>query len=96
MQVVLSMKELSPATVLLSDNGEVISSLDDSNIDVRSKTAHRELLDEKIRAFELDRAGIAIRKVVKLPLDGLDVHLFGEALVSISHLIYRQEGSPLI
>jgi hypothetical protein len=29
--------------------------------------------------------------IVRLPLDGLDIHLFGEALVSISHLVYRYE-----
>src|SRR5688572_6515076 len=91
MQVVVSMTEVSPTTVLLSDQGEVISQLDDSNVDVRRKTAHRELLDEKVKAFELNRSGIAIQKAVSLPIDGLDVHLFGEALVSISHLVYRQE-----
>lgn len=91
MQVVISATEVTPTTALLSDNGEVISQLDDSSIDVRSKTKHRELLDEKVKAFEMHRSGIAIQKAVNLPIDGLDVHLFGEALVSISHLVYRQE-----
>jgi hypothetical protein len=90
-QVVLSVRELSSTSAILSDNGEVITSLDERSIDIRKKTANREMLDERIKAFELFRSGIAIQKKVNLPLDGLDVHLFGEALVSISHLIYRHE-----
>jgi hypothetical protein len=92
MQVGLSLKELSSTTALLSDKGEVIAALDDHNIDLRKKTSHRDILDERIKAFELHRSGMAIQKMIPLPLDGLDVHLFGEALVSMSHLIYRHEA----
>lgn len=90
------MTELSPTTALLSDKGEVISHLDDSSIDVRKETTRRELLDERLWDFGLTRSGIAIQKEVSLPLEGLDVHLFGEALMSISHLIYRNAGSAKV
>lgn len=88
-QAVLSVKEFNQSNAILSDNGEVISALEGNGIDVGEKSKNRELLDEKLAAFEIERKGMELQKVIKLPLDGIDIHLFGEALVSISHLIYR-------
>jgi len=91
MQVVLSIKEITATDAIVSDNGEVISALDGYGLDVSAKTTNRELLDEKVKAFEMERSGMELKKSIKLPLDGIDIHLFGEALVSIYHLIYRHE-----
>jgi len=65
--------------------------LEGHGLDVGSKTTNRDLLDEKVKAFKMERSGMELQKVVKLPLDAIGIHLFGEALVSISHLIYRHE-----
>jgi hypothetical protein len=90
-QVVLTIKEVSQTDAILSDNGEVISALNGYGIDIGSKSVTRELLEERVSAFEIQRFGMELQKGIKLPLDGIDIHLFGEALVSISHLIYRHE-----
>ena len=90
-QIVLSIKEVNSSHAIISDNGEVISALEGHGLDVGSKTTNRDLLDEKVKAFEMERSGMELQKVIKLPLDAIDIHLFGEALVSISHLIYRHE-----
>jgi hypothetical protein len=41
--------------------------------------------------FDLHREGFVLQKQIRLPIDGLDIQLFGEALVSLAHLIYRYE-----
>jgi len=37
------------------------------------------------------RCGFELFREIRLPLDGLDVQLFAESLVSIAHLVYRYE-----
>jgi hypothetical protein len=91
LQVVLSINEVGDKKAILSDNGEVISMLFGNSLDIGTKGTNRELLDEKIKAFEIEQYGSQLQKVIDLPLDGIDIHLFGEALVSISHLLYRVE-----
>ncbi len=52
---------------------------------------NKQWLDERLATFELTRAGHEILREIPLPVQGLDVHLFGEALVSIAHLVCRHE-----
>jgi hypothetical protein len=85
---------VSDAVAIVSDQGEALSRLGTEGIDL-SLARNAELLDSKLKAFELQRDGLELQKPIHLPIDGLDIHLFGEALVSISHLIYRHEmASP--
>lgn len=94
LQVVLQLALVSERAAILSDRGETLARLGTGGVDL-SLARNVELLEEKLKAFELQRDGLELQKLIHLPMEGLDVHLFGEALVSISHLIYRHElASP--
>jgi hypothetical protein len=49
------------------------------------------VLDERKQIFELNQVGFELQKEISLPLQGIDVQLFAESLVSIAHLIYKYE-----
>jgi hypothetical protein len=89
-QIVLEVKQITATKALLSDRGETISRLACSGLDVATGPVG-ELLDQKIRSFEYVKKGSEILKEISLPFDGLDIQLFGEGLVSISHLTFRHE-----
>ena len=90
LQVVIAIKPVTSHQAILTDRGETVASLGTGGIDLQLPK-NSELLGDKIKCFELQQNGLEIQKIIRLPLDGIDVHLFGEALVSISHLIYRHE-----
>ncbi len=90
LQVVLSITPVSQTQAVLSDRGETLMALGNAGVDL-DLPRNAEILDERINAFEIKRQGFELQKAIRLPMDGLDVHLFGEALVSIAHLIYRHE-----
>lgn len=94
LQVVVQITPVSDRAAILSDQGEALARLSTAGLDLRLPR-NEELLEDKLRAFELQCVGLQLQKAIRLPLEGLDVHLFGEALVGISHLIYRHElASP--
>ena len=92
MQVVISLKQITPAEVTISDLGRTVARLEGDGMDL-SAQRNSELLSARAKAFELSRRGFEIYKTLPFPFEGMDIHLFGEALVSISHLIYRHEIS---
>ena len=61
------------------------------NVEAPVSKAH---LIERLAAFEIDCDGLEIKKAIKLPVDGIDIQVFAEALVSIAHLYYRYEAEP--
>jgi hypothetical protein len=94
LQVVVKITQISNVAAIISDQGEALSRLGTGGIDL-SLSRNSEFLESKLKVFELQRDGLNLKKPIRLPIDGLDIHLFGEALVSISHLIYRHElASP--
>jgi hypothetical protein len=92
LQVVVNIEQLAPKVAVITDHGRTLGQLRQSGYNIGPAAKHaRELLDERLKSFELQQSGLELRKEIRLPIDGLDVHLFGEALVSIAHLIYRHE-----
>lgn len=89
-QVVVSLKQVSQSDVIVSDCGKTIAALEGEGIDL-SLQRNCELLTGRIKAFELAKQGMELHKLIRFPIDGIDIQLFAEALVSISHLIYRLE-----
>ena len=89
-QTTIAIKSISPSQAIITDLGQTIAMLDGSGIDLKLQK-NEEILKDKLNAFELIQNGLELQKPIRLPLDGIDVHLFGEALVSIAHLIYRHE-----
>lgn len=91
-QVTVYLTALSPDRVQLSDHGKTLGALIEAGMNLDAKqSATAALLNERVATFELQSDGAVLSKDVRLPLQGLDVQLFAEALVSIAHLIYRHE-----
>jgi hypothetical protein len=93
-QVTVLLQLISPGHVRCSDQGSTIGPLVEAGMNLDAKHT-RSLLNERIETFELDRDGFVLSKNFRLPLEGVDVQLFAEALVSIAHLIYRNEPSEI-
>jgi hypothetical protein len=96
-QIVVNLEPFSPTHVLASYKGRTLIMLEREGLNLEAKTSsNRSLLEEKKKIFELDQAGFELRKLIPLPVNGLDVQLFAESLVSISHLIYRNEPKGVV
>jgi hypothetical protein len=90
LQVVVTLKPIGERTALLTDRGEVFGNLTNSGLNIESEIV-KKLVADRLGIFELQRDGFNLEKQIRLPVDGLDIQLFGEALVSLAHLIYRYE-----
>lgn len=95
-QVVIELEQLTPNVVKLTDKGRTLGKLieDGLNWD-RNGSRNQSLLDERLNVFELQRDGFEIFTTTPLPLQGLKVHFFAEALVSVAHLVYRIEAGQM-
>jgi hypothetical protein len=93
-QIVVSLQPISGTRAIISDRGETLARLDNSGLDLEGEGTGR-LLESRLKVFELLRDGYELKKEIALPLDGVDVQLFGEALVSLGHLLYRHEPAKL-
>jgi hypothetical protein len=97
LQVVMEVCPISAARAVVSDEGRTLAEFFNTgfNVDARAKQTHA-LLHDRIKAFELIKDGFELKKEISLPVDGIDLHLFGEGLVSIAHLIYRHEPDSFV
>ena len=93
-QIVVWLQPVSGTRAIISDRGETLAHLENAGLDLETEGT-RPLLDSRLKTFELFRDGYELKKEIALPLDGIDVQLFGEALVSIGHLLYRHEPAKL-
>jgi hypothetical protein len=89
-QVSVFLSATTPGRVQISDQGKTLGTLQAAGMNLEAK-ATGALLDERLKTFELHRDGLLLTKDLHVPLQGVDVQLFAEALVSIAHLIYRHE-----
>jgi len=94
-QIAVEIQPLAERRAVLSDAGEVLRWLGARGINVKADS-HKQWIDDRLAAYELSRNGFEIFREVPLPLQGIDVHLFGEALVSIAHLICRHEPQQAV
>lgn len=96
-QVMVHLEPLSQARAVITDKGRTLANLSQAglNYDARAKQTY-DILEERKRAFELIQDGFELKKEVHLPLDGIDIQLFAESLVSVAHLIYRYEPATVV
>lgn len=93
-QVTVFLSALTPGWMRLSDRGKTLGPFVEAGMNIDPKQSNTgKLLVERATAFEVQNDGAILSKDVRLPLQGLDVQVFAEALVSIAHLIYRHEPS---
>ncbi len=90
-QVQLFVEPVSRDQAILTDQGRTLGWLQDQRVNWEGGQTG-ELLQSRLEAFELKQDGFELQRRIRLPLGGLDVHLFGEALVAIAHLAYRHEA----
>jgi len=95
LQVVVRVTPVSATTVLISDGGETLGRLAGAGMNLEA-AAIAELLGERLAVFEIQRDGWELRKAIPLPIEGVDIQIFAEALVSLAHLIYRHEPEPAV
>lgn len=93
-QVTVHIAPTTPGRVILSDHGGTIGRLVEAGMNLDARHNAR-LLDERLQMFEVRREGFLLVKDVRLPLQGVDIQIFAESLVSIAHLIYRHEPTAL-
>ena len=89
-QVQVFIDALSRARAVLTDKGRTLSRLHEQGVRFDAGQIGT-LLEERLKTFELQQNGFELLREIRLPLDGLDVQLFAESLVSIAHLVYRYE-----
>ena len=89
-QVGVFLTAIAPSVVRISDHGKTLGTLLESGLSLNAKMTG-EYFNERLRTFELQRDGFVLWKDLQLPLQGLEIQLFAEALVSIAHLFYRHE-----
>jgi len=93
-QATVHLTPSAPGFLRLSDHGKALGSLIESGLNLNSRFT-ASLLEERLSMFEVRREGLLITKDVRLPLQGVDIQIFAESLVSIAHLIYRHEPASL-
>lgn len=84
-QIIVEVDELTPKAARFTDRGRILQWLASSGQNVDSP-GFASLLNDRLRTFGLSRDGWEIFREVSQPMEGLDLHLFSEALVSIAHL----------
>jgi hypothetical protein len=89
-QVQVHLKPLNKSRAIITDGGRTITMLLENGLRIES-AALLSLLEERKRTFELVQVGFELQKEIALPLEGLDVQLFAESLVSIAHFLFRFE-----
>lgn len=94
-QIAVEIQPIAERRAILSDAGDVLRWLSTRGINLKADS-HKQWIDERLATYELARNGFEILREIPLPIQGIDVHLFGEALVSIAHLICRHETQQAV
>lgn len=94
-QIAVEVRPIAERSALLTDAGDVLRWLTTRGLNLKTE-GNKQWIDERLTTFGLQRSGYELFREIPLPVQGLDVHLFGEALVSIAHLICRHEPQQAI
>lgn len=89
-QVQVHLEPVAKSSALITDRGRTLAKLHENGLNLEAKQTLA-FLEERKQMFELNQMGFELQKEIPLPLQGIDVQLFAESLVSISHLIFRYE-----
>ena len=94
LQVCVFLSLIAPSVARISDHGKTVGMLIESGLTLNAKVTG-EYFNERLRTFELHRDGFILWKDLRLPLQGFEIQIFAEALVSIAHLFYRHEPGTI-
>lgn len=83
-QIIVEVDEMAPRAARLTDRGRILQWLASAGQNIDSSGLGH-LLSERLRAFQMKRDAWEIYREVTLPIQGIDLHLFGEGLLSIAN-----------
>lgn len=92
-QMVVELRDHLPAAVQLSDGGRTLGWLTGhgQNIETELLAGHiRDICAE----HEIERDGLELSRWFSKGIEGVDIHVFAEALVAVAHLHYLREVKP--
>ena len=92
-QILLDLRPLTPGVVRLSDSGRTLHGLAGGGQNIEASQI-KELLSERAETFQVQRDGWELYQDARLPLAGMDIHLFAEGLSDISRLCHLYEAKP--
>ncbi|OAM90732.1 hypothetical protein AW736_06405 [Termitidicoccus mucosus] len=84
-QLVAELTQVTPGHAELSDAGKTLGGLAAQGQNIEADTI-REHVDTILKQSGAERRGLELVRVLSLPIDPADVHVFAEALSAISHL----------
>jgi Domain of unknown function DUF1828 len=87
-QISVGIEQISDKYAVLTDLGETLAFLECRGISTQQESLS-ELIDKHLKTFEIERHRDELSKAVSLPIQGLDIHLFGEALSGLTYLLFR-------
>lgn len=95
-QIIVEIDEQTPKSLRITDRGRTLQWLAGRGQNTEA-AGFDNLLTERLATFSIQRDGWELFREVSSPLQAVDVHLFGEALVSIAHLhyLYDPASKPL-
>jgi hypothetical protein len=91
-QITLALEQITEHQAILTDLGETLAFLDLRGLSTRHPSI-KDLIDRRLTTFEIERRGEELLKVIPLPVEGLDIQLFAEALSGLTYMIFRHEHS---
>jgi hypothetical protein len=91
-QISVGIAQISEQYAVLTDLGETVAFLECRGISTKHESLNG-LVDRHLKTFEIERSGEELSKIVSLPIQGLDIHIFGEALSGLTYLLFRHEFS---
>ena len=89
-QTTIAVEQVTEQRAILTDLGETLAFLDARGISTRHS---KELIDARVAEFAIEQHGSELSKVVALPIQGLDIQLFAEALSGLTYVVFRHEHS---
>ena len=91
-QIVVQLQQISERRGVISDRGRTLMKLQETGVSVerRTKGTH-EILEKRKKAFGIIQEGYELKSEIHLPLDGAEIQLFAESLLSLAYLSYRRE-----
>ncbi len=84
-QVVVHLDPLTADRWVISDRGETLGKLDDAGRNPAS-VGTRELVASQCAFYGIERDGLNLRKILSHPFDPVEIQIFAEGLVAVSHL----------
>lgn len=92
-QLVVEVEATTPKAIKLTDRGRTLGNLASKGQNIEADaTAAR--IDEIVKESQLEREGWELIRHLPLPLDAVEIHVFTEALVAISHLQVLHSPTP--